>query len=43
MNKNILITGGSGFLGENIIKALKKEYKKINIYTKRNLKNYKNI
>jgi nucleoside-diphosphate-sugar epimerase len=32
MNKNILITGGSGFLGENIIKALKKEYKKITIY-----------
>jgi len=32
MNKNILITGGSGFLGENIIKALKKEYRRITIY-----------
>lgn len=32
MNKNILITGGSGFVGENIIKTLKSKYKRAKIY-----------
>lgn len=32
MNKKILITGGSGFVGQNIIDCLQKKFKKIIIY-----------
>lgn len=31
MTKNILITGGTGFIGSNLIKSLNKEYRCINI------------
>jgi len=40
MNKKILITGGSGFVGENIIDVLLKKDKKIKIY---NLSRHKSV
>jgi nucleoside-diphosphate-sugar epimerase len=40
MNKKILITGGSGFVGENIIDVLLKKDKKVKIY---NLSRHKSV